>query len=189
MLALPGRRDSKMDCKMKQRERAGDVVMHRCLSQKATTKGQHVNDDICAACPVREAISRSQTPSLPILNVAPCEYRIMGNKCVVTGLEIDEQKCNRCVAETKEAEAGIVDKIGNFTSAVKHWVAAGRPVRSDERVQEIYEKHCSKCSMYDTEKKACKSCGCAVNTSSFPLGNKLKMATQSCPLGQFEMDL
>ena len=177
-----------IDCKQKQRERVGDVVQHRCLSSRSESNGQLVHDNICAACPVREAMARAQGPSLPVLNVAPCEFR-SGAKCIVTKLGITEDICNRCAADTKDAEAGIVDKVGNFTSAIKHWVAAGRPVRSDDRVQEIFDKHCSKCSMYDPVKKACKSCGCAVNKSSFPLGNKLKMATQTCPLGQFGMDL
>lgn len=85
--------------------------------------------------------------------------------------------------------ATFPDKMKNYASAVKKWVAAGRPVRSDERVKEILNDHCRTCRLFDREKQACNSCGCSVNESPFPLGNKLKMATEKCPLGQFDSEV
>ena len=150
--------------------------------------GQLVTDSVCSMCPVREAMMKPKSDQLPIIDAPPCEYRV-GAMCAVTSLEINSEICNRCVTETKAAQATFTDKVGNFTLAIKRWVVMGRPVRSDARVLEILENHCHKCSMFDHEKQACKSCGCSVNKSSFPLGNKLKMATEECPLGQFGMEL
>lgn len=79
----------------------------------------------------------------------------------------------------------LTNKVMNYFAAVRKWVAAGKPVRTEQEIQEIYEKHCSKCSMFDKERQVCNSCGCPASTNQPPLRNKLAMATEECPLGQF----
>lgn len=169
------------NCIKRQREESDQGTQHRCLNKRADPYLQIVDDRVCESCPVKVLLSRS----LPVFNGPPCEFR-QGSSCGVTGLPVDKDICTRCVKEAKDEMATLGDKISNYASAVRRWVAAGRPVRSDKQVAEIYENHCSGCQMFDAEKQACKSCGCAVSKGSFPLTNKLKMATESCPLGRFE---
>lgn len=69
-----------------------------------------------------------------------------------------------------------------YSAAVKRWVAAGRPVRSDDRVREIFENYCKPCEHFDSERQTCRVCGCRVRRSGAALLNKLKMATERCPL-------
>lgn len=177
-----------INCDKRQRERTKDGEQHRCVHPKAKQFLNVVGTDACMGCPLRKPNPQVTLPVVQELgnfNQA-CEYRWGEKKmCVVTGLPVTPESCDRCVKESKEEEAKFSDKVGNYASAVRRWVAAGRPVRSQERINEILNDHCLKCKMYDHEKKGCKSCGCAINASVFPLGNKLAMATESCPLGQF----
>jgi len=113
-----------------------------------------------------------------------CPYRWDG-VCRVTGHKINPEICKACDQETatEMAELGLVGKALKWGNAVKRWVREGRPVRSDEEVKEIFETHCKPCELYDPETHGCKKCGCAVNTDTAPLGNKLKMKTEVCPMG------
>jgi ribosomal protein L37E len=81
--------------------------------------------------------------------------------------------------------ARLLDKVVNYAKAVRQWVAAGRPERTDEEAERLFNEFCNKCSMYNREKGICNSCGCPANTDQPAIKNKLKMATESCPLGQF----
>ena len=177
------------DCRKRQVEKSGSEIILRCINKAASAYKGVVEDSICDVCPVKVMMLGAK--SLPIIDpeaLPPCEYRVNDKTCMVTGLGITKEICNACVAETKTHTASLPDKLINYASSVRRWVASGRPVRSDERVAEIFRDHCSGCKMYDEEKRACKSCGCAVNNSSVPLANKLKMATESCPLNQFEAE-
>ena len=73
-----------------------------------------------------------------------------------------------------------------YGKAVAHWLAAGRPVRLPAQVQEILTTHCQTCLQFDTGK--CKLCGCRVNCGHSALLNKLRMATEACPLGKWIAD-
>jgi len=57
------------------------------------------------------------------------------------------------------------------------WVAAGKPVRSQAEVEEIFNTHCKGCWHYDG--KICNICGCMINTTTGL--NKLHWATTKCP--------
>lgn len=70
-------------------------------------------------------------------------------------------------------------KMANFGAAYIRWAAAGWPKRTPERVQQIYDEHCSKCPFFQND--TCTKCGCpTVRTKN--LKNKLLWATESCPL-------
>lgn len=134
--------------------------------------------------------------ALPLFNkhegYPDCPFRDSKNGklfCTVTGLSVTPEICHRCDKETAQEarlkEAHIGNKILNYGIAIRRWVAAGKPVRSQERILQIFDQHCSKCERYDPDRHACKNCGCAVSEVAEPLNNKLAMATESCPLGQF----
>lgn len=138
----------------------------------------------------------ASTYPVPVLETLPeyplCPYRVQGKEgplCSVTNLGVNVDICRRCtdttVVEERKNQAKLGSKIYNFFGAVRRWVASGRPTRTKEEIEKLFEEHCSKCEMYDKEKHACKSCGCPVAVSLDPLDNKLAMATEHCPLGRF----
>ena len=185
------------ECRKRQVERRGDEVNHRCVHKKADAYRTHVDASVCDSCPMRVYVERMQPkkpviPGLPVLESASlypsCEFRLVHDgkrKCGVTGLEVSPEQCNRCAKDSKMETAKLTQKAVNYLTAVRKWIAAGRPVRTEEEIKEIYEKHCSRCSMYDKERQVCNSCGCPANNSQPALRNKLAMATEECPLGQF----
>ena len=118
-----------------------------------------------------------------------CEHRIWkDNKsvCGVTGLPVTPEQCGRCDEETRDRVANLPDKLKGYASAIKRWVAAGRPTRSEEEQKNILEEHCLKCEMYDKDKHSCKNCGCSLAQTGNPLTSKLAMGTEKCPLGRWE---
>lgn len=129
---------------------------------------------------------------LPVLDLqagfSSCPYRYRQGEqpmCQITGLGVTPEICNRCDEETREHEASMSDKFVSYFGAVRRWIASGRPTRSEAEIKELFETHCKQCDRYDAEKHGCKVCGCAVSTETTPLGNKLAMATERCPLGRF----
>jgi hypothetical protein len=84
----------------------------------------------------------------------------------------------------RPASPGIVRRLVNFKSAVRRWIAAGRPVRTGERIAELLAI-CRDCEWQRGGQCLHEDCGCNVNDKSRPLTNKLAMATESCPVGKF----
>lgn len=68
-----------------------------------------------------------------------------------------------------------------YGNAVTRWIAAGRPVRSENRVREIFDTLCRPCEHFDAQRQTCRLCGCHVRRSGSAFANKLKMATERCP--------
>ena len=71
-------------------------------------------------------------------------------------------------------------RLARYGKAAAHWIAAGRPVRTDVEVQRVFETFCRPCEHYDTAAQRCRLCGCRVAPSGPALRNKLKMGTQRC---------
>ncbi len=70
----------------------------------------------------------------------------------------------------------------------ENWKANGQPVRSDEKVAELYNI-CSSCEEYiplplATDKGQCKICTCLLSKTAEYM-NKLKWATTKCPLNKW----
>lgn len=75
----------------------------------------------------------------------------------------------------------LLTQANNYRGAVKRWIKAGRPKRTDEEIKEIYERHCEQCNWFDKESNRCKGCGCRVVMKGLAIFNKLRMATEHCP--------
>jgi len=73
----------------------------------------------------------------------------------------------------------MLDKIKSFAVAHAEWIAAGMPLRTSERMIEIYDNICSKCEHFKED--TCTVCGCNIKREGNTL-NKLAMATTRCPL-------
>jgi hypothetical protein len=106
-------------------------------------------------------------------------------RCSITNLDVTPEICGRCDEGTREHEARSGEKVKNYFGAIRRWYAQGKPTRTKEEIEKLFEDHCKGCDRYDPVKHACKNCGCAVSTKSSPLANKLAMASEHCPLGRF----
>jgi hypothetical protein len=69
-----------------------------------------------------------------------------------------------------------------YTRALTRWIKAGRPVRSEEEIERIFETCCAPCEGYDAKTSVCRYCGCRVSLSRTATVNKIAMATEECPL-------
>ena len=86
--------------------------------------------------------------------------------------------------EVPTEKPGIVQLGYRYTRALARWIKAGRPVRNQEEISEIYEI-CRQCRTLDTATNSCKYCGCRIGNHSNPLLNKIAMATERCPVGKW----
>jgi len=76
-----------------------------------------------------------------------------------------------------------LDDVKHYAGAVARWAAKGFKLRSPEEVTRIYETCCQPCDQNIDGR--CKKCGCNVSKSRFALTNKIKMATETCPLNKW----
>jgi hypothetical protein len=75
---------------------------------------------------------------------------------------------------------GITAKhVAEYASALALWSNAGFPSRKQAEVERL-ETICRACEYY--RKGRCAKCGCCVNKSRVAVLNKIKMATESCPI-------
>ena len=72
-----------------------------------------------------------------------------------------------------------------YTRALSRWIKAGRPVRSEEDIRQIFESICEPCEGYDAKSSSCLHCGCRVNLANAAMLNKIAMATEECPLSKW----
>ena len=77
----------------------------------------------------------------------------------------------------------IATRISRWAKAVIAWKEAGSPKRSDEDVQRIVETLCTPCDHFTGS--SCRKCGCRISKSRQALVNKVRMATESCPIGKW----
>jgi hypothetical protein len=181
------------DCRKRQVERRGDETLHRCVHKQADAYRQPVDASVCDSCPMRVFVEqrrkKGKLPGLPVIDTSgfpSCEFRSRSGseaKCSVTNLTVSKEQCNGCAAESKTATAKILGKAVNYAKALRRWVAAGRPERTDAEIEQLFDDHCSKCSMF--QNGVCNSCGCPASKDQPAIRNKLRMATEKCPLGQF----
>jgi hypothetical protein len=76
------------------------------------------------------------------------------------------------------------DDVGHYAAALARWTGAGFPTRADDEVARIAREHCNgACDKWRVGR--CVACGCNVNTSRFAVWNKIRMATENCPLGKW----
>lgn len=183
-------------CRKKQAETQKDgSQVSRCINSKSKFNLTIVDDSACGGCPVKVACAASalrpqQDPAYAHPEYVPCEHRRQDTKtfvinCGVTGLPVTPEQCSACDKETRDRVATLGDKLVGYAGAIKRWVAAGRPTRTEEEIIAIFRDHCGNCEMYDKEKHSCKNCGCSLALTGNPLTNKLAMGTEHCPLGRW----
>lgn len=84
---------------------------------------------------------------------------------------------------TTRSKPSIARKVSSFTAAQARWLAAGSPVRSGQRIAEIFAV-CQECDHFRAGAAeghgTCRLCGCCLRRFGGLL-NKIRMATEGCP--------
>lgn len=109
------------------------------------------------------------------------------------GKDLNERthaECSKCFSELKIIPEKLLppplfNQVKNYSKAVYKWVASGLESRTDEEVEKIFQEYCSTCEKYDKDKQVCLHCGCKIQTGGIAISNKLKMASEHCPLGKW----
>jgi hypothetical protein len=95
--------------------------------------------------------------------------------------------CNECGAKLETMAIDAPDypelqlQIYSYWESIKRWLAAKRPVRTEDEVKKIHADYCSKCEWYDEQSQRCRGCGCKVRPQGLAVFNKIRMATENCP--------
>jgi hypothetical protein len=110
---------------------------------------------------------------------------------IVTPLSPEEKQrragASKALAASAKQDVQVAaEKLGlrmkdvtHYAKALATWAKAGFPTRSDEETAAVYAI-CKECENNVSDR--CKLCGCRVSPTGMALGNKARMATESCPL-------
>lgn len=88
-----------------------------------------------------------------------------------------------CTIGTSRSLPSLQKRVVRWGVAVVEWQKSGRPRRSDEEVEQLFSQHCSVCDRLVAGR--CSECGCNVNKSKIAVLNKIRMATEHCPIGKW----
>lgn len=88
----------------------------------------------------------------------------------------------------QKAEPGLAKQAWSYAKALAKWTLAGKPVRTEEQINEIFESHCQPCEFFRLRKDGqgnCRLCGCKLNKLPEGVKNKIAMLTEGCPDGRW----
>jgi hypothetical protein len=68
-------------------------------------------------------------------------------------------------------------RLNSYKDAYLYWMERGKPMRTQECIDNIFDNICSKCDKYNGY--ACRICGCYINKRLYL--NKLAWGTTKCP--------
>ncbi|KPK54278.1 MAG: hypothetical protein AMS22_06135 [Thiotrichales bacterium SG8_50] len=134
----------------------------------------------------------------------PCPFRAFNNDrkpdgqlqvnayCSIVKKAVLPKECEHCKGALTQVGASTnpedipdfpaVKKLAvSYWQAVKNWIKAGRPIRTDTEVNHLHATYCSQCNWYDKKSQRCKGCGCKVRAEGAALMNKIRMETEHCP--------
>ena len=106
--------------------------------------------------------------------------------CDPTKTNLEPRLCRRNCHSKLPATPPVRVQVAHYVAAIRRWRKAGRPRRSDAEVDFLLAI-CRACPLYDADKKRCRQRGCRATASKTALVNKLRMATESCPIGRWGM--
>lgn len=102
--------------------------------------------------------------------------------CVYCGYKARKPRTHRQCGVEHPATAR--EMLRGYAAALARWLAAGRPTRTDAETDRLFEI-CEQCPRYDRDRSACSLCGCRVSRGGWAVVNKIRMATEDCPLGKW----
>lgn len=97
------------------------------------------------------------------------------------GRALAQRRAAAIDAAQPNAAPGTAALLGRYTFAVFRWLRAGCPTRDDATVERLLAV-CQSCEFHADGH--CRVCGCRVSRGA-AVANKLRMATESCPLGRW----
>jgi len=119
-----------------------------------------------------ELVPETKAPSIDKIVPAKDRGRVVDSK------EEDIEKMQMEAWEkNKGTRGGFAKQTKRYMNARQKWTQNGKPVRSQERINEIF-KTCQRCPHFTGS--ACSLCGCRI-TMKGNFMNKLAWATESCP--------
>ncbi len=130
--------------------------------------------------PIHEALV---CPFCKTVELCPTDAVIIPDMDMITKAKTRKE---RRTAQSKESarQLGVPWKMAkSYAGALLRWHKAGYPTRTQGEVDRIHEEHCKPCE--NNIKGRCKLCGCNVNRG-MALLNKIKMATEKCPVKKWE---
>jgi hypothetical protein len=158
------------------------------MNRQCAAFGHDVNEEACSLCPLRvyKVTRKCKQPAQVARETAVAATEISDEEFVTLVKELPSGESDLAEMQAPDGKQvpdypALPLQIWLYKEALMRWNSAGRPVRTDDEVKEILEKHCIKCDWYDPDKKRCRGCGCKVSSSSFAVINKIKMATEHCP--------
>lgn len=116
--------------------------------------------------------------------MSDCVFDFANNTCIHCGYVARKPDTRRRCGSPPQG-AGMFARVSRYATAVARWIAAGRPTRTDQQVAALLA-NCEACEHYADG--ACRKCGCRVSASPNALANKLRMLTESCPIGRWGAD-
>jgi glycosyltransferase involved in cell wall biosynthesis len=102
--------------------------------------------------------------------------------CIYCGYKARKPKTHRQCGVEHPATAA--EMIRGYAAALAKWLRAGRPTRTDAETDRLFDI-CQSCPRYDADRSACSLCGCRVARGGWAVANKIRMATEDCPLGKW----
>lgn len=92
-----------------------------------------------------------------------------------------------CCGGRQKQKKTTVEQVVSYGKALTRWTLAGRPVRSSKETERIYRQICSLCEHFKPNEAgtagACGLCGCRLSPIAPATENKIRMATECCPIG------
>ena len=148
---------------------------------------------------VKKALSKVLNDTLPNKSKFECEDNNMGCGCkkkkflpmIKQSVSTDDASNSSDADDRPAANDPIIqrrfwDSIKAYAAATIEWLAAGKPTRTKEEMQERFEV-CQVCPYFinieENKRGRCAMCGCylGVNPHRLLQGNKIAMKTQHCP--------
>jgi len=163
-----------MGCLARQKERAGDKEVYRCVNRTCPSFISLVDEEHCSQCSFKKE-RHSKEPCCPKPEFKRTEPLPEGEAERI--IKSDPEEITE--KEATREMPGLPVQMYHYQMALRKWQAAGRPVRPQEEVTRLHDEHCVKCDWFENGR--CKGCGCKVSMGSIAIFNKLKMATEHCP--------
>src|SRR5690606_37809670 len=79
------------------------------------------------------------------------------------------------------------ENLKNMRAAILSWRSMGEPLRTDEEVELIKARGCKPCPFWNHHNGTCNHLGCCIadSESRAILRHKMRMGTESCPIGRW----
>jgi hypothetical protein len=139
-----------------------------------------VGEDACRYCCQQEHRPTPEVPNVVITSSLVHTAQRAGDEALIdTAKKLHQQTQN-----------GLFKKAEDYLQARKKWAGAGKPMRSDERIAEVFQI-CESCPHIipntQDEGGQCGICGCWLYPQ-VGLVNKIQWATEKCPLSPPKWD-